>query len=1142
VGFLSKKYKKSVISKIAKFFHRIIPEVKLRIKGANLLVYVSLVLIFALAALVRLFPLALYSDMLLKAFDSWFQYRATAYVAENGFLSWFTWHDISSWYPWGRDVARTAYPGLPFAAAALYLFLRFIGINVDVYTVCYFFPVLMGALASVAIYFLGKEVWNSKAGLISAFIFAIIPAYTQRTVAGFFDNETLSIFLIILISYFFIISIKRKSVIPSIGAGLCLGYFAITTGSYQYMFYLLPIFVLLLVVVKRYSPKLLASYAITAGLGILIGTIAPINSGINFIYTGSGLVSLGTIALLVLYELILRFRTTEIYTKIMANKLKIGGAIIGSIAAILVALTLTGYLFVIGDFIETHFQLSARFYSIINPLARENIFLVASVGEHATSAWGIFYYYLHIVVFLMPVGLYFVFKRLNEVDFYLILFGLTALYFAGSMIRLTLILAPIACILSGIALVQVLKSFASLVSGEPLEVSRRRRRVGKIVGKEHTVAVFGLVFLMLAATVWHDIDLTRRLSTSEMAPQITTTGPYQDWQESFVWMQNNLPDDAVILSWWDYGYWITTTTNKTTLVDNGTFNSTQIAMVGLALMSNETDALSIMRQYNVTHVLVHFGYFVSALSGDEGKWLWMVRIAQENFGEDVISEEDYYVSGEGATSKFYDTLLYKLLFYREPGNYELAQYVSNIMDQQNYPKYQSYPSSLRWRFIGQDSSWPIYKEAFISSHYLVKIYEVDYSILDTNLTITNVSIYSVDDKTTAIVTVKNTGLIPFTVNLDPAYIQINGSTLSSLGGSAYLAEGSSYLNPNDEAKIKLELDVNSTLNEPWDIQFETEDYYGYIKDEYSSIVRANNTITLTIQDAKVYSNETAFVTVQNTGDEYIHITSVLFNDTTTQIISGDTILSPGQTETYMVTVSPSVLNLNVSDVVNVTVDTWEGVNATVSAVVVEAPPGYSISIPNASVYSNETAFVTVSNTGNYSVTINYFNVSTGTVNVILTEANITALNGTTTISPGTSVQYMLTWDPTVLNVNASDVVDIYAITYEDVNANMTGITVQEATGYDFTITAFVVYENDTAYVTINNNGSSLITINAFLLNNTLAENITAVNGTGLTVSPGEIIQFQCDSTFDYIAGQTAEIQVYVYEMTNSEVATTTVQA
>ena len=45
------------------------------------------------------------------------------------------------------------------------------------------------------------------------------------------------------------------------------------------------------------------------------------------------------------------------------------------------------------------------------------------------------------------------------------------------------------------------------------------------------------------------------------------------------WLKENTPEDAVIFSWWDYGYWIETVGERTTLVDNATTITWQIEKV-----------------------------------------------------------------------------------------------------------------------------------------------------------------------------------------------------------------------------------------------------------------------------------------------------------------------------------------------------------------------------------------------------------------------------------------------------------------------------------------------------------------------------------------------------------------------------------
>ena len=52
-----------------------------------------------------------------------------------------------------------------------------------------------------------------------------------------------------------------------------------------------------------------------------------------------------------------------------------------------------------------------------------------------------------------------------------------------------------------------------------------------------------------------------------------------DFREAYYWLWQNTKEDATVMSWWDYGYQIAGMANRTTLVDNNTWNNSHIAMV-----------------------------------------------------------------------------------------------------------------------------------------------------------------------------------------------------------------------------------------------------------------------------------------------------------------------------------------------------------------------------------------------------------------------------------------------------------------------------------------------------------------------------------------------------------------------------------
>ena len=103
---------------------------------------------------------------------------------------------------------------------------------------------------------------------------------------------------------------------------------------------------------------------------------------------------------------------------------------------------------------------TGRFYSLLDPsYAKNNIPIIASVSEHQPTSWSSFYFDLQILTFLFPAGMYYCFKNLTDHNIFIILYGVFAVYFAGVMVRLMLVLAPVMCIMGGIAVSSSLSTY-----------------------------------------------------------------------------------------------------------------------------------------------------------------------------------------------------------------------------------------------------------------------------------------------------------------------------------------------------------------------------------------------------------------------------------------------------------------------------------------------------------------------------------------------------------------------------------------------------------------------------------------------------------------------------------------------------------
>jgi dolichyl-diphosphooligosaccharide--protein glycosyltransferase len=87
-----------------------------------------------------------------------------------------------------------------------------------------------------------------------------------------------------------------------------------------------------------------------------------------------------------------------------------------------------------------------------------------------------------------------------------------------------------------------------------------------------------------------------------------------DWSDAMQWLRENTPEDAVIASWWDYGYWISTLAERKTLADNSTLLDWQIRKIAATYMSTPEDAWRILTADADTNVSSHYVTLPSDIS------------------------------------------------------------------------------------------------------------------------------------------------------------------------------------------------------------------------------------------------------------------------------------------------------------------------------------------------------------------------------------------------------------------------------------------------------------------------------------------------------------------------------------------------
>lgn len=105
----------------------------------------------------RLFSVLRFESVI-HEFDPYFNYRTTRFLAEQGFYNFHNWFDDRAWYPLGRIIGGTIYPGLMVTSAALYRLLWLLNITIDIRNICVFLAPLFSSFTTVITYLLTKEI------------------------------------------------------------------------------------------------------------------------------------------------------------------------------------------------------------------------------------------------------------------------------------------------------------------------------------------------------------------------------------------------------------------------------------------------------------------------------------------------------------------------------------------------------------------------------------------------------------------------------------------------------------------------------------------------------------------------------------------------------------------------------------------------------------------------------------------------------------------------------------------------------------------------------------------------------------------------------------------------------------------------
>ncbi|OJJ46268.1 hypothetical protein ASPZODRAFT_133299 [Penicilliopsis zonata CBS 506.65] len=687
----------------------------------GLLRIIILCTIAAAAVSSRLFSVIRF-ESIIHEFDPWFNFRATKYLVQHGFYKFWDWFDDRTWHPLGRVTGGTLYPGLMVTSGVIYHVLRFLTIPVDIRNICVLLAPGFSGLTALAMYLLTNEMSSSpSAGLLAAVFMGITPGYISRSVAGSYDNEAIAIFLLVFTFYLWIKAVKNGSIMWGTLAALFYGYMVSAWGGYVFITNLIPLHVFVLLCMGRYTSRVYISYTTWYALGTLASMQIPF-VGFLPIRNSDHMSALGVFGLLQLVafaDFVRGFVPGKQFQKLLTAMILIvfGFALLG-----LVLLTVSG---VIAPW-------SGRFYSLWDTgYAKVHIPIIASVSEHQPTAWPAFFFDLNFLIWLFPAGVYLCFRQLKDEHVFVVIYAVLSSYFAGVMVRLMLTLTPVVCVAAALAVSHILDTY--LVASKPSEASETkptadnnqsglRSTRNPVVGVYSYLSKFFISAMMIVYLLLFVSHCTWVTSNAYSSPSVVLASRMpdgsqhiiDDYREAYYWLRQNTPANAKIMSWWDYGYQIGGMADRPTLVDNNTWNNTHIATVGKAMSSREEVSYPILRQHDVDYVLVVFGGLLGYSGDDINKFLWMVRIA-EGIWPDEVKERDYFTArgeyrvDDEATPTMRNSLMYKMSYYNFNSLFGGGQAVDRVRGA---------------RLPAEGPQLTTVEEAFTSENWIIRIYKV----------------------------------------------------------------------------------------------------------------------------------------------------------------------------------------------------------------------------------------------------------------------------------------------------------------------------------------------------------------------------------------------------------------------------------
>ncbi|MDO8628487.1 MAG: STT3 domain-containing protein [Nanoarchaeota archaeon] len=617
-------------------------------------------------------------DYISAELDSTLFLRYAEYIVEHGALPAV---DMMRFVPVGADLSLIG-TFTSYFVAYLYYVLHTFDSSVTVAYADIVYPIVAMALSTLFLFLLVRRLLGKWVALLSALFLTIIPTFLFRSTGGSSDHDILGMLFFLMVMYLYVLAYQssslKKSLLFASLAAVAFVFGRNTAGTLNFALFIVGAYVLLSIVLDRFTKKDFYVYSLWLWLSMLLiqlsgkfGVLAFVNS----ITTGIAFVAwLFAVVDFVIFKLDVFKWRARIEQKVPLWLATLGlSAVVGS----LLVLVMFGPSFFVAKF--THisqylFRAYAETRWTLTVAENRKPFVVDWMSQ--MSSWFVYFFMFgaalvfhqmvrklrhawKLTAFFGVTLFGYVFSRyspdtvlngsstLSNVLFYgcligifVVLIGLFARLFfknreeyfvVAKNIDLQyafLVVWLLIMVVAATSAIRLLFEFSVitciLAAFFVVYVTKFFYSL-----KSKWLRYAGLIVLVIILVSPFSLGFINRgfvlnfYESSKYQAANTGASYNQQWQVAGKWVRDNTPEDAVFIHWWDYGYWVQQGFKRASVTDGGNFFIYWNYLVGRFLLTgdNETQAFELMKSHNVTHFLVvpdeigKYGAF-SSIGGD----------------------------------------------------------------------------------------------------------------------------------------------------------------------------------------------------------------------------------------------------------------------------------------------------------------------------------------------------------------------------------------------------------------------------------------------------------------------------------------------------------------------------------------------